>query len=299
MAILLDRFLEVIQYEYKKKEPIWTSVSKLTSADYTFLEKECRKDSEFDPLNARKIMWDRFQSGKAPCEIKECEYGRVVVIYDREEQKQDLPWGLWGRIVRLYTEKRKSSTPFRIYFLASPHLRLFPKRWFNHPHHWEGDIIHPLHINGGYTYPCNHETIMIYRAEDATRVLLHELMHSCCLDKVELGIDQVEAETEAWAELVYAGFLSKGRRGLFRTLVIHQSDWMQVQNRVVEIHTKKPKDFPWRYTIGKEEVWARWGILHPFPSVPLPQAEMSLRLTYPPTDAIKQQFGVRPESTIL
>ena len=37
----------------------------------------------------------------------------------------------------------------------------------------------------------------IYKAEDATRVLIHELMHSSCADNHENGIDIVEAETEA------------------------------------------------------------------------------------------------------
>jgi hypothetical protein len=177
-------------------------------------------------------------------------------------------------------------------------VRLFPKRWFREPNIQVGEEIKPQHINGGYTYHCNRETIMIYRAEDATRVLLHELMHSCCLDKMERGIDQVEAETEAWAELLYIGFLSQGKAQLFRLLHQRQSDWMRVQDQAVKAHMKKPRDFPWRYTMGKEEVWQRWGILLPI-SAYEKEAQMSLRLTAPPSDMIKRRFHVSPKSTIL
>lgn len=296
MSLLLEGVRAQIEQEYQKPAPSWRTISYMAKSDLEYMQKECSKDSEFDPMNARKTMLRRFETGKAPWEVRECEYGCVIAIYDREEQKKDLPWGLWGRILRRYTEK--GMKPFRIFFLASPHVRLFPKRWFREPNIQVGEEIKPQHINGGYTYHCNRETIMIYRAEDATRVLLHELMHSCCLDKMEKGIDQVEAETEAWAELLYIGFLSQGKAPLFRLLHQRQSDWMQVQDQAVKAHIKNPRDFPWRYTIGKEEVWRRWGILLPISDYDK-EAQMSLRLTAPPSDTIKRRFHVTAKSTIL
>jgi hypothetical protein len=297
MAILLDRIIGLVQQEFTKKEPIWTSHSFITKKDIKYMDSECKKDSEFDPMNARKTLLHKFHTGKAPFEVKTCEYGKVIAIFDHEDQKKDIPWGLWGRILRLYTEQ-SASVPFTIFFLASTHLRLFPKRWFHTPNQSIGDSIQPQHINGGYTYHCNRETIMIYRAEDATRVLLHELMHSCCLDKMEKGIDQVEAETEAWAELLYVGFLSQGKSMVFHTLLQRQSDWMQTQDQAVRAHIRKPRDFPWRYTIGKEEVWKRWSILLPISKL-IQDSQISLRLTAPPHPTIKKQFNVRKESTIL
>jgi hypothetical protein len=163
----------------------------------------------------------------------------------------------------------------KIFLLAHSAKRLFP----------QGPIT-PQNINGGYTYPCNKETIMIYRAEDATRVLIHELMHAYCLDHMDLGIDQVEAETEAWAELIYIAILSKGDPQKFKRYHQQQSDWMQRQNQRVKTYIKDTRAFPWRYTVGKEEVWRRWGILLPLEGT---QRIDSLRLTYP---IVKSSYGI-------
>ena len=181
--------------------------------------------------------------------------------------------------------------PFTVFFLANTHLRTFPSGT---------KAITATNINGGYTYPCNRETIVIYRAEDATRVLLHELMHSCCLDNHDNGVDRVEAETEAWAELIYIAILSQGKKKEFDELLRLQSEWMRQQNRKVKEHMRDPEsmEFPWRYTIGKEDMWRKWNILcelrRPFVSV-----GNSLRLTYPPSTVLKTRFQVRKESTIL
>ena len=171
--------------------------------------------------------------------------------------------------------------------LLSPHIREFPR---NGP-------IGPTNINGGYTYPCNHETVVVYRAEDATRVLIHELQHSACLDHEELGIDRVEAETEAWAELFYCAFLSHGDTGLFHWMISSQSAWILAQNARVRTYINKTQAFPWRYTIGKELVWRRWGIL--VESDVDGYRINSLRLTAPPKADIKRFFGVSSTSIIL
>lgn len=281
---MLQEVIQLIQEEWSQKEPVWKNLP-LSKRDFQFLEKECNAESEFDPMWARRSMLNGMKTGHTRYEGKVCPYGQVIALYADDSQRHDLPWGLWGRILRLYSDCADAK-PFRIYFLAAPHLRLFPAH--NEP-------ITAIHINGGYTYHCNRETIMIYRAEDATRVLLHELMHSCCMDKMENGVDLVEAETEAWAELLHAAVLSEGDEAVFRREVKKQSDWMQAQNAVVRRHMKKPMDFPWRYTIGKEEVWRRWGILQRAS----PMQVASLRLTPPPTASQKAQHGVGSESMIL
>ena len=155
--------------------------------------------------------------------------------------------------------------------------------------------IGPPHINGGYTYPCNVQTIVLYRAEDATRVLIHELQHASCLDHHEHGVDLVEAETEAWAELLYAGFLSHGNKAIFHERVRAQAEWMQVQNKEVRRRIGHTMRFPWRYTVGKEDVWRRWGLVSNTHSL---QAT-SLRLGAPPSLSQKRAFGVPLDSTIL
>ena len=77
-----------------------------------------------------------------------------MAVFESMDQIGDLPWDLWGRILRLFSEPWRKS--FKIFFLANKSLREFP----------EGDDpITPENINGGYTYRCDPETIVIYRAE--------------------------------------------------------------------------------------------------------------------------------------
>jgi len=269
---LLDAVLDVVRHEYSQKEPVWKP-SSVSSNDIEFLEKEFASPSEFDPYGWRKEMFQRYKKGKTTIDVRECVYGRVVAIGENKVL-QGIPWGLWARILRLYGKKAK------VYFLANPYLRTTPKN--------PKTPIGPPHINGGYTYACNMETIVIYRAEDATRVLLHELQHASCLDHAEKGTDMVEAETEAWAELLYAGLLSQGHKELFHELVQHQVDWMVSQNEQVKRHLRTERQFPWRYTVGKQAVWERWGLIQSSRPIHV----KSLRLTPPPSTPLQRAFGV-------
>jgi hypothetical protein len=132
------------------------------------------------------------------------------------------------------------------------------------------------------------------------------------LDKPENGLDIVEAETEAWAELFYIAILSQGKKYMFKDLLQRQSEWMIKQNRKVRKHMKNPDtavflenskgismEFPWRYTIGKEEVWERWGILRRDEMKPEVRVGNSLRLTYLPNNILKERFKVIKDSTML
>jgi len=213
-----------------------------------------------------------------------------MAIFETMDQMAELPWDLWGRILRMFSES--SRKPFKIFFLANRSLREFPSG---------EEPISPENINGGYTYRCDPETIVIYRAEDATRVLIHELQHSCCLDKPENSVDILEAETEAWAELIYIAILSQGKKYMFNDLLQRQSEWMIKQNKKVRNHMINPDniEFPWRYTIGKEKVWDRWGILRRDEMKPVIKVGNSLRLTYPPTNGLRERFKVLATSTIL
>jgi len=335
---LLDATLALIQAEYKKPEVTWRSAP-INAKELAFLERECTKTVEFDPQGWRKEMFQRYKRG-GRMEVRECDYGRVVVLYHNDDQT--VPWGLWGRILRLY------GVNACIYFLAHPALRQFPKGTIRINNVSASYPIGPIHINGGYNYPCNAKEVMIYRAEDATRVLLHELQHASCLDSTpegrgilsrgtreteptpeqrgilssgkrenhDHGTDALEAETEAWAELLYAGVLSQGKRSVFLQLVQEQAAWFIEQNEQVKQHMKTPTQFPYRYTIAKEAVWRRWGIRDLAAKPPkaaqaqhslrlaahtsgAASPQHSLRLTPPPSAALKRIFGVRPDSTIL
>jgi hypothetical protein len=300
MSILVNTLLDRVKKEFSLPEVVWEN-AELDQKEMIFLKEECNKESEFDPINKRKKMYDAMINGNLYVIVCKCEYGKIIAMFETMDQMGELPWGLWGRILRLFSEPLHK--PFKVFFLANGNLREFPS--CNKP-------ITPENINGGYTYSCNPETIVIYRAEEATRVLIHELQHSCCLDNPENGIDIVEAETEAWAELFYMAILSQGKKYIFNDLIQRQSEWMIKQNKKVRQHMINPDspilvdknqldtmEFPWRYTIGKEEVWDRWGILRRDEMKPYINIGNSLRLTFPPPYILKDRFNILRESTIL
>jgi len=288
ISLLLDR----VKSEFLNPDVTWdkSEKSEMSEQDVTFLQHECNKVSEFDLLNKRKIMYDKMVSGNAIVEIQKCKYGQIIAVFDRN-QMGHIPWNLWGRILRMFYEGKQ----FKIFFLAHPSLRTFPKGAIT-PENINAEFspISPENINGGYTYKCNTETIVIYRAEDATRVLIHEIQHALCLDKHD-NIDFLEAETEAWAELFYIAILSGGKNYIFNDMLNRQSEWIVKQNANVKKHMKH-MEFPWRYTVGKEDVWRRWNILTNFKSG---LKVNSLRLTFPPNDLLKKRFNVSKDSTIL
>lgn len=263
--------------------------STIKKKEYDILYKESNEFSEFDPLNSRYSMFMRaFHTHTATIITYESKYGKIIALLDTPEQKEQIPWELWFRILRTFY----MGYSFTIFFLANIHLRRFPEK---------GHAIIPQNINGGYTYPCNHEYICIYRAEDATRVLIHELFHASCSDNNSDGIDRVEAKTEAWAELFYGGFISEGNYKAFTKEIIRQSAWMRGQNKEVCKYIvscgKDSYEFPWRYTIGKELYWKQWGILNT--QVKHANVHGSLRLTPPPTTEQKQIHSVSHNSVIL
>ena len=60
------------------------------------------------------------------------------------------------------------------------------------------------HINSTFTYTCmKGETITIYREEEWFKVLLHECIHSFCLDFTEN-----KTYTEVWAELIQCALIA-------------------------------------------------------------------------------------------
>ena len=290
MESCIDIILQRIREDDRRPSPRWIYNNTIPAHLWKWIEGECEKDSEFDVLRLRKKM---IHHPHRQTLYARCPYGSIIVCMDSTHALHDIPWDLWGRILRMFYDKH----PFTIYLLASPSPRLFPH---------DSLPIQPQHINGGYTYPCRKDTVVLYRAEDATRVLIHELQHASCLDHPERGLDQVEAETEAWAELLYVAFLSKGQPNLWKRIWSRQWKWIQSQNQQVARHMRSPlsKEFPWRYTLGKEQVLRGW-----FPSLSSIFASSassassanstSLRLTVPPTLRQKREQGVRQSSTIL
>jgi hypothetical protein len=288
----MDRILQSIRQDVRKAPPGWTIGKSIPTAAWKWIQKEVQSDSEFDAL---RLRYHTLHHPERQMLYATCPFGSVFVIYSDKtfDPIKDIPWDLWGRILRLFYRKQ----PSHIYFLANPSLRRFPSSSSS------SSSIKPEHINGGYTYPCRQDTIVIYRAEDATRVLIHELQHALCLDHQERGVDRVEAETEAWAELFYTALLARGDPTEWKRLWSRQWKWILEQNRQVARHMRSPfsQEFPWRYTLGKEQALRGWFLPSSLSSPSRTQglSPTSLRLTAPPTRKQKQEQGVRASSTVL
>jgi hypothetical protein len=284
MALLLESVASLIHAAPKPKP--WRN-SQMTDRILQVMEEECERPDDFDEIFSKKHFIALYKTGQIQPVIKTQAGATVVAMLRDPKQEQEIPWDLWSQILQLF--KRPDGEPYVVYLCAHPAVRTFPK---------PGARVTPYHINGGYTYPCKSHCVFIFRAEDATRVLIHELFHAACCDNTALHLEQREAETEAWAELFWCGFLSRGDLKTLKSLVAAQSALIRGQNRRLATghhFAPGPMGFPWRYTIGKEELWAKWGILVPGPTSHV----NSMRLTVHPTAAQKRAFGVPATSTIL
>lgn len=239
-----------------------------TQDDVQEFQKQTTK-SQFDPLNLRQEQWTLLETNKAEIVCVECTIGKILWIR---------PFGsglkptmkTWARILQWY-----GNSFTRIFWFPSLSLREIPQ---NGP-------LHPGHINGGYTFPCTTNQIVIYRKEDAERVLFHELSHASCLDDQTESLELREARTELWAELLMAALFSKGSLKKAKSLWSQQSQWLVNQNEVLRTayHVTSPKDYVWRYTVGREVIANELRI--PLPS-PKKSTSRSLRLAAPLFDRL-------------
>lgn len=284
LEILIDR----VKHEYSLRPPSYSDCS-MHAKELETIRRECSEQSSIDTANMRSYIFNRtFVNGDAPILCRQSVHGRIIVALESTEQVADIPWDTWFRILRLFSNGKQITAVI----LARTLKRTAPPR---------GEPIRPVNINGGYTYPCRPDFICVYRAEDATRVLIHELFHAMCSDNLMEGIDWMEAKTEAWAEVIYSVVLAKGARDASERALKRQAQWIAVQNNGIRsrhMRTDKSSEFPWRYTIGKELVFHR--ITHlPRPIVTAREWNGSLRLTQSPTATQKREHGVATSSTML
>jgi hypothetical protein len=126
---------------------------------------------------------------------------------------------LWFSLLDNVTRDDSINQTLNIVIYLTGERKTFPET--------ENEILSSKHINSALTYICQkHGDIMIYREEEWFKVLLHECMHSYCLDfsnhsQQELNSclqktlpiqinDPHYSETyaEVWAELLNIGILS-------------------------------------------------------------------------------------------
>ena len=258
-----------------------------TEEDLTHVFTEANQPSQFDPLKLRATMFNRLGSehpgktlmkevkaGFAKLVCYRCELGKVIAIV---EPGTDVPLEEWGRVFRAFgpqTQRLGNGKPWRIVWFANPTPRMFPE---------DGSAPTPAHMNGGYTYPCRPDTVVVYRKEEATRVLIHELLHASCTDNMANSEAIREALTETWAELFLVAVRARGSRRRAATLWRAQAQRIADQEAVLTARgVLGPGDYAWRYTVGRRPVLKALGIDLPEPNPnPLTQLQGSLAFTCP------------------
>ncbi len=218
----------------------------LTPSDKRKIKQYAEEESNFDGDNYRI---NTFKSGPLGG-VKIGEH-TVYLIGESSSNKEELNerYKLFGRVLQMMGSDNK----YTIYFFQNPSLRVFPPI---------GSEVGPKNINGGYCLACQPDTIVIYREEDALRVLIHELQHAACCDEKGKPVPELEAETEAWAEVFYAMLLAIHNGLSMEAGWRIQSGWSLGQNARLrnQFGIRNQTDYAWRYTVGKEDVWRRWNL---------------------------------------
>ena len=277
-----------------------TIVAKINTQKYTWVRDEPNEDdlsyilkqglqtpSPFDPLELRKQVFQDLQAGKAKlvCKVGLSPPAKVLAIVYPDTK---IPWELFGRIFSAFGKPTgRSPSAWRVIWFAHPQKREFPfdsKAKANSSLHTvQREAIHAEHVNGGYAYACNPETVVIYREEEAGRVLVHELLHAACTDDMKNPEEMREVLTESWAELFLIAVIAKGSLTKAKHLWRLQAQWIIDQETVLkEYGVLTPQNYAWRYTVGRREVMERMGLRFPAPSAdPMFVLGRSLRFTSP------------------
>lgn len=238
-------FLDMASLVWAMPKEQWIDDS-VTEQDIQILIKEAEGDSSFDKINFRKEMIHLWKEKKADIRVRELP-GRIRLVFlGTEEQFMKIKWDLWSRIFQAI-----GHPVGYILFYGHPSERFFPDN---------GVPLGPENINGGYTNICSQERIVIYRYEEATRVLVHELLHTACFDK-EKAVEDLEAHTEAWTEIFLCALLSKGKSTVFSNLWLKQCQWIKAQCDILKGSVKGPQDYAWRYINGKRDILYGLGFL--------------------------------------
>jgi hypothetical protein len=257
--------LEILTEEVKKlyEVPVyqWTDGT-VTENDRKILKEEAEKESPFDKLNLKRNLYNSLNNGNANIIVKETSAARVVILRENTSQ-HNYPWETWARVFQWFGNP-KDNKIWQVYLYSSDVKRILPSK---------GEVVGPEHLNGGYTYSCSPDCIVIYRYEEATRVLIHELLHAACTDDNNKSVEFKEAATETWAELFLVTLLSKGyikKTNNSKNAKVEdayyiwniQDHYIQDLNHTLKTlyNVKTPQDYASRYTTLREDVFKQFGI---------------------------------------
>jgi hypothetical protein len=207
-----------------------------------------------DPENKKREMWRGVLNGRGSFFVKDCVTARVYWISEEPMEKavDEVDWELWGRAFQAFGKVRGGRRWEAVVF-AMDRPRVFPE---------EGQLIGPVHINGGAARSCVPNSILIVRKEEATRVLVHELLHAGCTDNMSRAVDDVEGWTEAWAEWFLCALVA-GTQQEFDSLWRRQVAWAlaQADKCFKRGHIRSIEDYGARYIVLRIHVWKRLGII--------------------------------------
>lgn len=240
VPLYLKEIVHNVQRLYEQEAPRWHEEAP-TAEDLAILEREATSESQFDRLRLRNGLWNDV-ARTVTCRV--CKYGKVLVV---SKGPAKVPWTTWARILQMFGGN------FRICYFAAKSPRVLPSR---------GSPVLAEHINGGYTMPCDSSCVVVYREEESTRVLVHELMHASCLDPPISSVPEKEASIETWAELFLIGILSKGSLATAAHLWTLQIKWIHSQNEELHKHhsVRSLEDYSARYTLGRVHELLKKGI---------------------------------------
>ena len=229
-----------------------------------------QRSDEFDTLKLKDTMLADLQAGNAKLVTKSGPFAKVLAVVYPDTV---IPWKLFGEIFVAFGPPVNKGQP-----KGKDSWRI---GWFAHPKRREigpGEEPGPEHVNGGYTYPCNNDTIVIYREEEVCRVLVHELLHASCTDDHSLDIIDQEAATETWAELFLVAIQAKTPRAA-AALWAKQAKWIADQEYLLRTrhNVNDRTSYAWRYTVARRKVLEGLGISLPRGGAP---TSNSLRFTH-------------------
>ena len=236
-----------VQQEYRRSPP-QHKLASLTPDEYSHILQLASEKDPFDTEGLKADTAKALTSSKATAFKTVCSLGEITVVSYKSNPFHP-PWNTWWRAVRLLSPAK----PVKIIVFGNPKPRLPPP---------SQEPLKAAHLNGGSAFRCNPQSIVIYRKEEATRVLIHELFHASCSDPYHKDTPQIEADTEAWAEILLCAMAAKGVHSLWEKYMREQIEWAKRQALTAQKdhQVNSDKDYGWRYLVGRLDVWRKLGL---------------------------------------